>query len=84
MILIVAAQLINLTLTLIVIYNGLNELGAAIASGACIAVYFVLNESLQWGYAYVYWVTSQKACIVYKNMDIMYSREPTEVKKKKF
>ena len=58
MLLIVIAQLSNLTLTLVVIYKGLNQLVFAIVSGAVIAVYFGLNEYVQWGYTYVYWVTS--------------------------
>ena len=44
MILIIVAQLINLTLTLIIIYRGLKQLSFAIACGACITIYFLANE----------------------------------------
>ena len=72
-----AGQILNVTITLVLIYAGLYGTGAAISVSVMSTVYFFLQEYVMWGYAYCYWVTSQNVKVIYSNMSVMYDDKLT-------
>ena len=71
------SQAVNITMTLLLIYAGLHELGMAITIAVLSSINSFLQEYVFWGYAYCYWITSQNVDIIYSNMVLLYDVRST-------